>query len=129
MGRRPGDPSDQSADVAGQRSGGCIANGSCKPPDELLGVDFAAVAKDRLYRCLDRLAAHKDALHRHLVERWRTLFDAKFDVLLYDLTSTYFEGLGEQNPRPSTATAATAGRTAAGGDRVDRHAGRAAVVL
>jgi hypothetical protein len=67
--------------------------------DELLGVDFAAASKDRLYRCLDRLVEHKDALHRHLVERWRTLFDAKFDVLLYDLTSTYFEGLGEQNPK------------------------------
>jgi hypothetical protein len=67
--------------------------------DELLGVDFAAAAKDRLYRCLDRLVRHKDALHRHLVERWRTLFDVKFDVLLYDLTSTYFEGLGEQNSK------------------------------
>ena len=67
--------------------------------DELLGVDFAAASKDRLYRCLDRLVEHKDALHRHLVERWRTLFDTKFEVLLYDLTSTYFEGLGEQNPK------------------------------
>jgi hypothetical protein len=67
--------------------------------DTLLGVDFAAVAKDRLYRCLDRLLEHKDALQRHLVERWRTLFDAKFDVLLYDLTSTYFEGLCAQNPK------------------------------
>ena len=67
--------------------------------DELLGVDFAAASKDRLYRCLDRLVEHKDALHRHLVERWRTLFDVKFDILLYDLTSTYFEGLGEQNPK------------------------------
>jgi hypothetical protein len=67
--------------------------------DELLGVDFAAVGKDRLYRCLDRLVQHKDALNRHLVEQWRTLFDAKFDVLLYDLTSTYFEGLGERIPK------------------------------
>ena len=67
--------------------------------DELLGVDFAAVAKDRLYRCLDRLVAHKDALHRHLVEQWRTLFDAKFDILLYDLTSTYFEGQCKQIPK------------------------------
>jgi len=67
--------------------------------DELLGVDFAAASKDRLYRCLDRLVEHKDALNRRLVERWRTLFDAKFDVLLYDLTSTYFEGLGERNPK------------------------------
>jgi transposase len=67
--------------------------------DELLGVDFAAAGKDRLYRCLDRLVEHKDALNRHLVEQWRTLFDAKFDVLLYDLTSTYFEGLGERIPK------------------------------
>jgi hypothetical protein len=67
--------------------------------DELLGVDFAAAGKDRLYRCLDRLVAHKDALHRHLVERWRTLFDAKFDILLYDLTSTYFEGQCRQIPK------------------------------
>jgi transposase len=67
--------------------------------DELLGVDFGAVAKDRLYRCLDRLVAHKDALHRHLVEQWRTLFDAKFDILLYDLTSTYFEGQCKEIPK------------------------------
>ncbi|HEY5646414.1 MAG TPA: IS1634 family transposase, partial [Pseudomonadales bacterium] len=60
--------------------------------DELLDVDFAAVEKDRLYRCLDRLLAHKDALFQFLVQRWKTLFDASFDVLLYDLTSTYFEG-------------------------------------
>lgn len=66
--------------------------------DELLGVDFAAVAKDRLYRCLDRLLEHKEALHQHLVEQWRTLFDVKFDVLLYDLTSTYFEGLCAEIP-------------------------------
>jgi hypothetical protein len=41
--------------------------------DELLEVDFAAASKDRLYRCLDRLVEHKDALNRHLVEQWRTL--------------------------------------------------------
>jgi len=67
--------------------------------DELLGTDFAVAAKDRLYRCLDRLLPHKDDLCRHLTERWRTLFDASFDVLLYDLTSTYFEGLCEQIPK------------------------------
>ena len=67
--------------------------------DELLEVDFAAAGKDRLYRCLDRILAHKDALCRHLAERWKTLFDASFDVLLYDLTSTYFEGLCEQIPK------------------------------
>jgi transposase len=67
--------------------------------DELLEVDFAAAAKDRLYRCLDKILAHKDALCQHLAERWKTLFDASFDVLLYDLTSTYFEGLCEQIPK------------------------------
>jgi hypothetical protein len=67
--------------------------------DELLDVDFAAAGKDRLYRCLDRLLPHKDALCQHLVGRWRTLFDASFDVLLYDLTSTYFEGLCERIPK------------------------------
>jgi transposase len=67
--------------------------------DELLEVDFAAAGKDRLYRCLDKILAHKDALCRHLAERWRTLFDTSFDVLLYDLTSTYFEGLCEGIPK------------------------------
>jgi len=67
--------------------------------DELLEVDFAVAAKDRLYRCLDKVLAHKDALCRHVAERWRTLFDTSFDVLLYDLTSTYFEGLCEQIPK------------------------------
>lgn len=67
--------------------------------DELLQTDFAVAAKDRLYRCLDRLLPHKDELCRHLTARWKTLFDASFDVLLYDLTSTYFEGLCEQIPK------------------------------
>jgi hypothetical protein len=67
--------------------------------DELLGVDFAAAEKDRLYRCLDRLRPHKDALFQHLTRRWKTLFDASFDVLLYDLTSTYFEGSCAEIPK------------------------------
>lgn len=67
--------------------------------DELLETDFAVAAKDRLYRCLDRLLEHKDELCRHLTQRWKTLFDASFDVLLYDLTSTYFEGLCEEIPK------------------------------
>lgn len=53
--------------------------------DELLGVDFKAAAKDRLYRCLDRVLIHKQALCQFLVGRWKTMFDASFDVLLYDL--------------------------------------------
>ena len=67
--------------------------------DELLQVDFQAAGKDRLYRCLDRLLAHKDDLFLHLRQRWQDLFAAEFDVLLYDLTSTYFEGLCRQNPK------------------------------
>ena len=67
--------------------------------DELLGLDFAVAAKDRLYRCLDRVLAHKEELCQFLVERWKTLFDASFDVLLYDLTSTYFEGSCQEIPK------------------------------
>jgi hypothetical protein len=59
--------------------------------DVLLGVDFAIAEKDRLYRCLDRILEHKQDLFRHLQQRWKDLFDAQFDVLLYDLTSTYVE--------------------------------------
>lgn len=58
---------------------------------DLLGEDFGVAAKDTLYRCLDKLAQHKDALFGFLVDRWRDLFGATYDVLLYDLTSTYFE--------------------------------------
>jgi transposase len=60
--------------------------------DILLDTDAAVAGKDRLYRCLDRIVAHKSALERHLAQKWRDLFGATFDVLLYDLTSTYFEG-------------------------------------
>ena len=67
--------------------------------DELLDVDESVAAKDRLYRCLDRLLDHKDELFRHLQSRWKDLFAVDFDVLLYDLTSTYFEGLCQQNPK------------------------------
>ena len=66
--------------------------------DELLQVDASAAAKDRLYRCLDYLVEHKEALFTHLRRRWQDLFAAEFDILLYDLTSTYFEGLCEGNP-------------------------------
>jgi transposase len=67
--------------------------------DELLEVDFAAAGKDRLYRCLDRILQHKESFCQFIAERWKTLFDTSFDVLLYDLTSTYFEGLCEQIPK------------------------------
>lgn len=58
---------------------------------DLLEADFALAGKDTLYRCLDKLLAHKQALMLFLKQRWGELFDASFDVLLYDLTSTYFE--------------------------------------
>jgi len=60
---------------------------------DLLGHDFSLVEKNALYRTLDRLLEHKPALFSHLQERWRDLFGAQFDVLLYDLTSTYFESV------------------------------------
>jgi hypothetical protein len=58
---------------------------------DLLGEDFALAGKDKLYRCLDKLIEHKAALFGFLQQRWKALFQAEFDVLLYDLTSTYFE--------------------------------------
>jgi len=59
--------------------------------DELLGLPLQVLDKDCLYRCLDQLLAHRQALFGHLRARWQDLFGAKFDVLLYDLTSTYCE--------------------------------------
>ena len=67
--------------------------------DELLGADFAVAEKDRLYRCLDRLLEHKQDLFVWLRQKWADLFQADFEVLLYDLTSTYFEGEMEENPK------------------------------
>jgi transposase len=58
---------------------------------DLLGEDFALVQKDKLYRCLDKLVEHKRDFFSYLNGRWQSLFNARFDVLLYDLTSTYFE--------------------------------------
>jgi transposase len=58
---------------------------------DLLGADFALAEIHKLYACHDRLLAHKQQLFDHLVGRWRDLFNVSFDVLLYDLTSTYFE--------------------------------------
>lgn len=58
---------------------------------DLLGVDARAVQDDTLYRALDPLLGLKEALFGHLHERWRDLFGVRYEVLLYDLTSTYFE--------------------------------------
>jgi transposase len=60
--------------------------------DVVLGTEDAVAAKDRLYRALDKAIEHKEALEQHLAGRWQDLFGANCDLLLYDLTSTYFEG-------------------------------------
>jgi transposase len=65
---------------------------------DLLESDFALAEKNTLYRCLDRLVEHKDELNKFLLRRWGELFGAKFDVLLYDLTSTYFETDEDRGP-------------------------------
>jgi transposase len=62
----------------------------------LLDSDERVAEKDRLYRALDRMVEHKEALEAHLAQRWKDLFGASFDVLLYDLTSTYFEGEAQE---------------------------------
>jgi hypothetical protein len=64
---------------------------------DLLGADYALVQTNALYRCLDKLLEHKTALFDHLHQRWQDLFGARFEVLLYDLTSTYFESSQPDN--------------------------------
>lgn len=65
---------------------------------DLLQLDEAQVNKDRLYRALDELLLHKAALEAHLSQRCGELFSTQNEVLLYDVTSTYFEGEAEANP-------------------------------
>jgi len=66
--------------------------------EDLLGIEEGKINDTRLYRCLDRILPHKTALERHLKQRYGELFGAEFDVLLYDLTSTYVEGAAGNNP-------------------------------
>jgi transposase len=66
--------------------------------DDLLEIEDDKINDTRLYRCLDRILPHKTKLERHLKDRYGALFGAEFDVLLYDLTSTYVEGAAEKNP-------------------------------
>ena len=67
--------------------------------DDLLGVPGDKVNDDRLYRALDTLLPHKDALCKHLQQRYGELFGSTFDFLFYDITSTYFEGTANGNPQ------------------------------
>lgn len=69
--------------------------------DDLLEIEEGKINDTRLYRCLDRILPHKTKLERHLKERYGAMFGAEFDVLLYDLTSTYVEGAAEKNPMVS----------------------------
>ena len=66
--------------------------------DDLLGIEEDKINDTRLYRCLDRLLPHKTKLEQHLKQRYGELFAAEFDVLLYDLTSSYVEGAAAKNP-------------------------------
>src|SRR6202790_1250397 len=66
--------------------------------DDLLEIEEGKINDTRLYRCLDRILPHKTKLEQHLKQRYGELFGAEFDVLLYDLTSTYVEGAAENNP-------------------------------
>jgi transposase len=66
--------------------------------DDLLAIPEGSLNDTRLYRCLDRRLPHKTKLEQHLRERYGELFGAEFDVLLYDLTSSYVEGAAEQDP-------------------------------
>ena len=105
---------DDSADVPWSRVAALLAiNRLCAPGselaieqrwypatalDDLLGIEEGKINDTRLYRCLDRILRHKTDLERHLKDRYGALFEAEFDVLLYDLTSTYVEGAAEKNP-------------------------------
>ena len=105
---------DEAADVPWSRVAALLAiNRLCAPGselaieqrwypstalDDLLEIEDGKINDTRLYRCLDRILPHKTKLERHLKDRYGELFGAEFDVLLYDLTSTYVEGAAEKNP-------------------------------
>ena len=80
--------------------------------EDLLGVPAEKVHTDRLYAGLDQLLPHKESIEKHLKERLGDLFDLKYELLLYDVTSTYFEGCARPTRWPSGAIRGTAGRTA-----------------
>ena len=67
--------------------------------EDILGVERARINDDRLYRALDVLGRHKEKLCAHLMERYRDWFGVRMEFLLYDVTSTFFEGQADQNPK------------------------------
>ena len=66
---------------------------------DLMGIPNDKVYENRLYRALDKLLPHKQALEKHLKQRFGELFGIEYDLLLYDVTSTYFEGQALGNPQ------------------------------
>ncbi|MBN1766065.1 MAG: IS1634 family transposase [Sedimentisphaerales bacterium] len=67
--------------------------------DVLLDCDYEVASKDRLYRCLDKILPYKQELCSYLKDTWQMMFHLEYDILLYDITSTYFEGLCQANPK------------------------------
>jgi transposase len=66
---------------------------------DIMGIPAHQIYENRLYRALDKLLPHKNALEEHLKERFGALFNIEYDLLLYDITSTYFEGEAKGNPQ------------------------------
>ena len=94
--------------------------------EDLLGVPAEQVNDDRLYRALDRLLPHKEAIEQHLKERLGELFALDYDLLLYDVTSTYFEGAGRgQSAGPARLQPRPSARLQAGLHRPGGDAARA----
>ncbi len=95
---------------------------------DLLGADFGQWAKiHKLYQCHDLLLKHKAELFEHLNQRWKDLFNAQFDVLLYDLTSSYFESeppFAEGDKRKIWLQPGQTLRLCASDHRIDCHSGR-----
>ena len=77
--------------------------------EDLLSVPAKSIYDERLYRTLDRLLPHKEAIEQHLVQRFGELFDLDYELLLYDVTSTYFEGQCASN-RKNLSLGRSAGR-------------------
>ena len=86
--------------------------------EDLLGVAPESVYDERLYRALDRLLPHKAAIESHLVKRLGELFELDYDLLLYDVTSTYFEGVADPNDRQARLLARSSAGLRAGEHRV-----------
>ena len=84
-------------------------------------MEEAKINDTRLYRCLDRILPHKTKLERHLQDGYGELFGAEFDVLLYDLTSTYVEGAAAKNPMMGRGYSRDHPGLRADGDRAHRQ--------